>query len=41
MTRFAHVNTARHFFNDAIPRLANAAATIGFGLAMTCGGAFA
>ena len=41
MMRFAHANFARNFFDDAGPRLAHVAATIGFGLAVSCGGAFA
>src|ERR1700694_2303999 len=41
MTRFAHVNSARNFFNDAMPRVAQAALTFGLRLAITCGGAFA
>jgi glucose dehydrogenase len=47
MTRLPHVDSARRFFRDAAigfhrpARLAHAAATIGFGLAISCSGAIA
>src|SRR3979411_3031580 len=47
MTRLPHVDSARRFFRDATigfhrpARLAHAAATIGFGLAISCSSAFA
>jgi quinohemoprotein ethanol dehydrogenase len=41
MTRFAPVDSVRHFFNDAIPQLAHAAVTIGLGLAICSSSSFA